>query len=110
MLRSDWSCNDWMAPYFGKERKTDKKTDSMQGAYLGPQYSNNDIKVYLDENGFTYLKLEDDELPEKIADLISQKSNRMVSGRMEFGPEPWEAEQLLVMLDRQILKKQLTLK
>ena len=73
--------------YFGKERKTDGKTDSMQGAYLGPQYSNNDIKVYLDENGFTYLKLEDDELPEKIADLISQeKVIGWFQGRMEFGP------------------------
>ena len=30
--------------YFGKERKTDGKTDSMNGAYLGPQYSNDEYK------------------------------------------------------------------
>ena len=73
--------------YFGNERKTDGKTDSMQGAYLGPQFSNDDIKAFLDENGFAYLKLKDSELPEKIADLISQKKViGWFQGRMEFGP------------------------
>ena len=73
--------------YFGKKRKTDGKTDSMNGAYLGPQYSNDNIKAYLDENGYAYLKLKDSELPEKIADLISQKKViGWFQGRMEFGP------------------------
>ena len=73
--------------YFGKERKTDGETDSMNGAYLGPKYSNDNIKAYLDENGFAYLKLKDNELPEKIADLISQeKVIGWFQGRMEFGP------------------------
>ena len=31
----------------------------MNGAYLGPQYSNENIKAYLDENGFNYTKLKD---------------------------------------------------
>ena len=60
--------------FLGKERKTDGKTDFMNGAYLGPQYSNENIKAYLDKNGFTYSKLKDEELPEKIADLISKQN------------------------------------
>ena len=73
--------------YFGKERETDGKTDSMKGAYLGPHYSNDNIKAYLDENGYAFLKLKDSELPEKIADLISQKKViGWFQGRMEFGP------------------------
>ena len=78
----------------------------MNGAYLGPQYSNDNIKSYLDENEFTYLKLKDNELPEKIADLISQeKVIGWFQGRMEFGPRALGVEQLSAMLGRQILKK-----
>ena len=59
----------------------------MNGAYLGPQYSNENIKAYLDGNGFIYAKLKDQELPEKIADLISEeKIIGWFQGRMEFGP------------------------
>ena len=59
----------------------------MNGAYLGPQYSNESIKEYLDEKGFIYSKLEDRELPEKIADLISEQNVvGWFQGRMEFGP------------------------
>ena len=73
--------------YLGNERKVDGKIDSMNGAYLGPKYSNDNIKAYLEEKGFPYLKLEDSELPEKIADLISQGNVvGWFQGRMEFGP------------------------
>ena len=60
--------------FLGNERKTDGTTDFMNGAYLGPQYSNESIKEYLDENGFIYSKLNDQELAEKIVDLISEKT------------------------------------
>ncbi len=42
--------------YLGKGRRTDGKTDSMNGAYLGPRYSNYKIKAYFNKNGVTYLK------------------------------------------------------
>ena len=73
--------------HLGKERKADGKNDFMKGAYLGPKYSNNEIKDYLDKNGFSYHKLEDKNLPEHIADLIAdQKVVGWFQGRMEFGP------------------------
>ena len=59
----------------------------MNGAYLGPRYSNDNIKAYLDENGYAFLKLKDKELPEILADLISQGNViGWFQGRMEFGP------------------------
>tara|TARA_B100001248_G_scaffold186384_1_gene142250 strand:- start:1559 stop:3376 length:1818 start_codon:yes stop_codon:yes gene_type:complete len=73
--------------FLGNERKTDGTTDFMNGAYLGPQYSNKNIEKFLNENGFIYSKLKDEVLPEKIADLISeQKVVGWFQGRMEFGP------------------------
>ena len=73
--------------YLKNDRKIDGKTDSMNGAYLGPEFSNNDIEKYLNENGYKYDRLSDEELPEIIADLINdQKVIGWFQGRMEFGP------------------------
>ena len=59
----------------------------MKGAYLGPQFSNNEIKIFLDKKGYSYKELEDNELPEIIADLVAdQKVIGWFQGRMEFGP------------------------
>ena len=68
-------------------RKANGKTDFMNGAYLGPEFSNDDIKQYLDKESFIYQKLTDEELPEKIADLINEQNViGWFQGRMEFGP------------------------
>ncbi len=73
--------------HLNKERNADGKNDFMKGAYLGPEYSNRYIKDYLDKKGYVYEKLNDNELPEKIADLIDkQKVIGWFQGRMEFGP------------------------
>ena len=59
----------------------------MKGAYLGPEFSNNEIKIFLDKKGYSYKELEDNELPEIIADLVAdQKVIGWFQGRMEFGP------------------------
>tara|TARA_B100000287_G_scaffold434520_1_gene499194 strand:- start:1376 stop:2299 length:924 start_codon:yes stop_codon:yes gene_type:complete len=73
--------------HLGNDRKTDGVSDSMKGAYLGPQFSNNEIKIFLDKKGYSYKELEDNELPEIIADLVAdQKVIGWFQGRMEFGP------------------------
>ncbi len=82
--------------YLGNKRKTDGVFDSMRGAYLGPQFSNNEIKLFLDENGYKYQKLQDDELPEKISDLVAnQKVIGWFQGRMEFGPRALGARTII---------------
>ena len=73
--------------YLGNERKANEKIDYMKGAYLGPKYTNDEIKEYLDEKGCIYQKLNNVELPEKVADLVAeQKVIGWFQGRMEFGP------------------------
>ncbi len=73
--------------HLGNTRKADGKTDFMNGAYLGPEFSNDEIKNYLDRKGYYYKKLTDEELPGKIADLINEQNViGWFQGRMEFGP------------------------
>ena len=59
----------------------------MRGAYLGPEFNNDSIELYLKKNEYSYQKLLDEELPNKIADLIADKKViGWFQGRMEFGP------------------------
>ena len=73
--------------YLGNERKADGKKDAQQGSYLGPKYENNHITDYLKKNNIPYTELSDEELPEKIADIIAdEKVVGWFQGKMEFGP------------------------
>ncbi len=61
--------------------------DSMQGAYLGPCFSDGEIQAYLDQAGARYLRLEDAQLMPRLAEILA--SGHVVGwfqGRMEFGP------------------------
>jgi len=70
-------------------RTVDKnEMDKMQGTYLGPCFSDDEIKKYLDDVGADYLYFEDeDELVDLVSsELVSGKVVGWHSGRMEFGP------------------------
>tara|TARA_Y100001970_G_scaffold290070_1_gene422453 strand:+ start:422 stop:2239 length:1818 start_codon:yes stop_codon:yes gene_type:complete len=82
--------------YLKKERNADGKNDFMKGAYLGPEFSNDEIKKYLDKKGYSYQLLNDEDLPEHIADLIAdQKVIGWFQGRMEFGPRALGARTII---------------
>ena len=82
--------------HLGNERNADGKNDFMKGAYLGPEFSNDEIKEYLDKKGYSYQKLEDKDLPGHIADLIAdQKVIGWFQGRMEFGPRALGARTII---------------
>jgi carbamoyltransferase len=73
--------------YLGNDRKADNRKDFQQGSYLGPKFENKDIADYLKRNNIPYTELNDEELPEKIADLIAdEKIVGWFQGKMEFGP------------------------
>jgi carbamoyltransferase len=73
--------------YLENRRKVHDKSDFMKGSYLGPEFKNSRIKKFIDENGCQYQELTDEELPEKIADLIAgDKVIGWFQGRMEFCP------------------------
>lgn len=71
----------------GNPRVADNKNDSMAGSYLGPEFSRDDIKQYLDASKYVYEELSDDAWPTKIASVIADDNVvGLFHGRMEFGP------------------------
>jgi carbamoyltransferase len=57
------------------------------GSFLGPHYSRDEIKAFLDERQVKYREYERDELCKEAARLIAgQKIIGFFQGRMEFGP------------------------
>ena len=61
--------------------------DAMNGAFLGPSYSNEEIERYLKKQAIPFRRMNDETLFERVArDLDSGKVVGWFQGRMEFGP------------------------
>jgi carbamoyltransferase len=72
--------------YLDKPRKVNGM-DHMSGAYLGPRFSNEQIKAYLDSVNASYVKLDDPELMPRLAEILELENVvGWFQGRMEFGP------------------------
>jgi carbamoyltransferase len=72
--------------YLNQPRQVNEN-DSMRGSYLGPNYSNDEIKDYLDSIGAKYQQLKDKELLPRLAEILDQGNVvGWFAGRMEFGP------------------------
>jgi carbamoyltransferase len=68
-------------------RVADGKIDKMNGAYLGPQFDDADVREWLLAKGYPHRELSDAEWPAHIASLIAQEHViGLCQGRMEFGP------------------------
>lgn len=77
----------WHSHYEQPAVKKDNVHDQMAGSYLGPKFSNEYIKQYLDSQSIPYHYFEDQEF----FPLLAQKINNgkvvgWFQGRMEFGP------------------------
>jgi carbamoyltransferase len=73
--------------YDGKPRVVTNGKDTMAGGYLGPSFSDAEIKNFLDEHGAPYTTVTDEELYSRVAaELASGKVIGWFQGRMEFGP------------------------
>jgi carbamoyltransferase len=61
--------------------------DAMRGAYLGPEYSQQDVESRLRKSGARFRTLDDATLiPRSAEDLAQGKAMGWFQGRMEFGP------------------------
>jgi carbamoyltransferase len=71
--------------------------DTMQGALLGPRYTNDEIRAFLDQVGAAYRFYEDEEkCVDRIAELIADENVvGHMGGRMEFGPRALGARSIL---------------
>ena len=73
--------------YLENNRSPDGQTDSTRGSYLGPSFSEGEIRQYLDSVQAEYQVLGDDEMFSTVAGhLASDNVIGWFQGRMEFGP------------------------
>jgi carbamoyltransferase len=76
-----------LAAWHSTEARTPDSSDSMRGALLGPEYSENEIETVLKGHDAVYRRCSDDELLESTAGLLAdEKVVGWFQGRMEFGP------------------------
>ncbi len=70
--------------------------DAMQGAYLGPEFSQNEVEARLSKLGARFSLLSDDGLTEATVEaLAAGKAVGWFQGRMEFGPRALGARSIL---------------
>ena len=72
--------------YFEWDRTSTGGDDAMQGAYLGPDYSEDEVCGYLQQAGLPYELLGDDADRLVAEELAAGRVVGWFQGRMEFGP------------------------
>ena len=80
----------------GLPRAVDGQCDAMQGAYLGPAFSTQEIELFLKQTGAPYTRYNCGDLENHVAGLLANE--RIVgwfNGRMEFGPRALGARSIL---------------
>ena len=88
-----------------------KPTDSMQGAYLGPAYTQEEIENTLQAAGAIFSSHAQKEMIEKTAQALADgKAVGWHQGRMEFGPRALGARSILADPRSPTLQQQLNLK
>jgi carbamoyltransferase len=76
----------WYGQYDG-QREADNEHDSMSGAYLGPQFSDQQIEAQLSTYDAHFVKLDDESLFVKLSEKMADgQVVGWFQGRMEFGP------------------------
>jgi carbamoyltransferase len=100
----------WYLKYKMK-RKIIEKTDSMKGSYLGPSFSNIEIKSFLEKNNIDYDEYDDKTLLTQTANELKMgKSVGWFQGRMEFGPRALGSRSILGDPRSETMQKNMNLK
>jgi len=94
-----------------KERKLPSERDAMKGAYLGPDFNDDEVEAELTACGAKFSKLSEVELIEKVASaLTDEKAVGWMQGRMEFGPRALGGRSIIADPRSPVMQKQLNLK
>ncbi len=129
ILKKNYFKNIWLQPAAGdaggslgaalafwhmelkKSRNVSNHGDDMQGSYLGPSFSNDQIKNKLNSLGANFKQYNDDDLLDIVADnLKNQKTIGWFQGRMEFGPRALGCRSILADPRSENMQKELNLK
>ena len=97
--------------HFNKDRKLNKNRDQMSGSFLGPEFSNNDIKKTLNICKANYHILSDKALFTKVSEGLSNgKAIGWMQGRMEFGPRALGNRSIIADPRSKFMQNQLNIK
>ncbi|MCD6587111.1 MAG: hypothetical protein J7K88_01015, partial [Candidatus Fermentibacteraceae bacterium] len=76
----------WHQVLDGK-REVDEVSDLQKGSYLGPSWTDTEIKEYLEAGSFPYVEMDEVLLVDSVVESIDTgKVVGLFNGRMEFGP------------------------
>ena len=93
------------------ERNLKKNPDSMKGSYLGPEFSDSEIKNQLKSCGAIFKKFKKDDLIDRVVSaLVKKKAVGWMQGRMEFGPRALGARSIIADPRHSEMQRQLNLK
>ncbi len=93
------------------ERNLKKNPDSMKGSYLGPEFSDSEIKNQLKSCGAVFKKFKKDDLIDSVVSaLVKKKAVGWMQGRMEFGPRALGARSIIADPRHSEMQRQLNLK
>ena len=97
--------------HHNKERVVSSERDAMKGAYLGPEFTDNEIENELTNCGANFKKLSEGEMIEEVASaLADEKAVGWMQGRMEFGPRALGGRSIIADPRSPVMQKQLNLK
>ena len=97
--------------HFKQDRQISSERDAMKGSYLGPEFSNAEIRAELDECGAVYREVSDLCLIDEVAVALGDgKAVGWMQGQMEFGPRALGARSIIADPRSPAMQKQLNLK
>ena len=77
-------------------RTPPRYADGMSGSYLGPAFSDDEIALFLEANGYKARRLTPSALADEVAALLAaEKVVGLLLGRMEFGPRALGARSII---------------
>ena len=96
--------------YYAQQRPT-PSGDAMQGSYLGPAFSDEEISMFAESNGCRYRRMPEEQLIEATAEaLAAGEVVGWFQGRMEFGPRALGNRSILGDPRSEVMQKTLNLK
>ena len=97
--------------HHGQDRRLPEGRDAMQGAYLGPGFTDSEIEAELRACGARFHRLDETTLIERVAEaLAAGQALGWMQGRMEFGPRALGARSILADPRSPVMQRQLNLK
>lgn len=97
--------------HLSNERKLPLARDGMQGSYLGPEFTDEEIEFDLKKYGAVYKKYDETGMINSVAELLAdEKAIGWMQGRMEFGPRALGGRSIIADPRSHKMQKQLNLK